>query len=99
MDGYVPSGWSNNSTLYTEVVRPYCRTCHLAQPEQFTSSDEWAEDGAILNTMICQKHDMPHSQVSYGVAGKIGFWNDRVAQQDMGNFLKSLGINSCLPSD
>lgn len=69
------------------------------RPEQFTSSDEWAEDGAILNTMICEKHDMPHSQVSHGVAGKIGFWNDRVAQQDMGNFLKSLGINSCLPSD
>jgi hypothetical protein len=99
VDGYVPSGWSDSPTLYTGVVRPYCRTCHLAQPEQFTSSGEWAESGAILNTMICQKHDMPHSQVSFGVGSKIGFWNDRVAQQDMGNFFKSLGINSCLPSD
>jgi hypothetical protein len=99
VDGYVPSGWSNNSTLYTGVVRPYCRTCHLAQPEQFTSSDEWAELGDTLNSMVCQKHDMPHSQVSFGVGSKIGFWNDRVAQQDMGNLFKSLGINSCLPSD
>jgi hypothetical protein len=100
VDGYVPSGWSNNSALYTGVVRPYCRTCHLAQPEQFTSSDEWAEGGALLNTMICTKHDMPHSQVSFGITGaKYGFWNDRVAQQDMGNFFKELGINSCLPRD
>lgn len=99
VDGFVPSGWSNNPTLYTGVVRPYCRTCHLAQPEQFTSSDEWAELGATLNTMVCQKHDMPHSQVSFGVGKTIGFWNDRVAQQDLGNFLKSLGTNSCLPSD
>jgi len=100
VDGYVPADWSNLSTLYTGVVRPYCRTCHLAQPEQFTSSDDWAELGPLLNTMICQKHDMPHSQVSFGLTGtKYGFWNDRVAQQDMGNFFKELGINSCLPSD
>src|SRR5712691_11105554 len=27
-DNYVPSGWSGNLSLYTNVVAPFCRTCH-----------------------------------------------------------------------
>src|SRR6266446_10812987 len=27
-DNYVPSGWSGNPSLYTNVVAPFCRTCH-----------------------------------------------------------------------
>jgi hypothetical protein len=28
-DTYVPSGWAANASLYTGVVAPYCRTCHI----------------------------------------------------------------------
>ena len=28
-DTYVPAGWSGNPSLYTGVVAPYCRTCHI----------------------------------------------------------------------
>ncbi|HYT16442.1 MAG TPA: hypothetical protein VEL80_08690 [Burkholderiales bacterium] len=27
-DTYVPAGWSANPSLYTNVVAPFCRTCH-----------------------------------------------------------------------
>jgi hypothetical protein len=29
LDSYVPAGWAGNSSLYTGVVAPYCRTCHI----------------------------------------------------------------------
>ena len=29
LDNYVPAGWSANPSLYTNVVAPYCRTCHI----------------------------------------------------------------------
>jgi K319-like protein len=28
-DSYVPAGWAGNPSLYTGVVAPYCRTCHI----------------------------------------------------------------------
>ena len=99
-DGYVPTGWSGDPTLYTGVIRPYCRMCHLAQPAPFTSSSDFADLAGNVSHEVCSKHTMPHSQVAYGLNGKkIGFWNDRVAQQDLGNFLKAAGVASCLPAD
>jgi Carboxypeptidase regulatory-like domain len=35
---FTPTGWQTNSTttaLYQTIPRPYCRTCHLAQPSTF----------------------------------------------------------------
>ncbi len=100
-DGYVPAGWTDYSTVYTGVVRPYCRMCHLAQPAPFTSAGDFAELADSVKNLVCTKHDMPHAQVPYGLSGtKIGFWNDRVAQQDLGNFLKAAGETGiCLPTD
>jgi len=28
-DNYLPTGWSGNPSLYTDVVAPFCRTCHM----------------------------------------------------------------------
>jgi hypothetical protein len=43
---------------------------------------------------------MPHAQVPFGIDGtKVGFWHDQIAQHDLGNFLQSQGIGSCLPHD
>lgn len=100
-DGWVPPGWSGNPVLYTSVIRPYCRMCHMAQAA--IALDDYPTFQGLanaVNDMVCTKHDMPHSEVAYGVSNtKVGFWNDRVAQQDLGTFLKSQGVNSCLPSD
>lgn len=104
VDGYVPPGWSDNPTLYTGVVRPYCRTCHLAQTLSFTSSSDFEGEPGTIENIICGSHDMPHSQVPFGLGSStnsttVGFWNDPVAQRDLGNFFKSEGVASCLPTD
>lgn len=108
VDGYVPSGWSDNPTLYTGVVRPYCRTCHLAQTLSFTSSSDFEGEPGTVQNIVCGSHDMPHAQVPFGISNigvftqngnTVGFWNDPVAQRDFGNFFKSQGVASCLPTD
>ena len=100
MDGFTPTGWADNPKLYQGVVRQYCRMCHMAQPESFTKSSDFVGFANQIQHEVCDTHDMPHAQVPFGVDGrKIGFWKDNVAQHDLGNFLKSQGINSCLPHD
>lgn len=103
VDGYVPPGWSDNPTLYTGVVRPYCRTCHLAQNLSFTASSDFEGNPGLIQSIVCGNHDMPHAQVPFGLDDStnnitVGFWNDPVAQRDFGNFFKSQGVASCLPT-
>jgi hypothetical protein len=101
VDGYIPPGWASNANLYQGVVRQYCRMCHMAQPETFTDLAGFQSFASQIEHQACDTHDMPHAQVPFGVNGKkIGFWNDLVAQHDLGNFLRSQGIsNTCLPHD
>jgi len=100
VDGFTPAGWADNPSLYQGVVRQYCRMCHIAQPESFTSSSDFVGFKNQIQHEVCETKDMPHAQVPFGVEGtKIGFWHDIVAQHDLGNFLQSQGINSCLPHD
>jgi hypothetical protein len=99
-DGWVPPGWLDNSSLYTSVVKPYCRTCHVAQPVPFTSYSDFEALIERLQQAVCEKHSMPHAQIPYGLDGKeIGFWNDRVAQEDLRSFFKGQGVNDCPPTD
>lgn len=99
-DGWVPPGWSANPVVYTSVIRPYCRTCHLAQGITLDDGSTFQDLAGTVNNMVCTQHDMPHSQVPFGIDGKkVGFWNDRVAQGDLGSFLKSAGTTSCLPTN
>ena len=99
VDGWVPPGWADNPTLYTSVVRPYCRTCHLAQPNPFTSTSDLEESAGSIAREICDNHAMPHAQIPYGVRKKIGFWNDRIAQHDLREFLTGLQVSNCMPDE
>ncbi|HXH65695.1 MAG TPA: hypothetical protein VNI81_00745 [Candidatus Limnocylindrales bacterium] len=100
LDGFTPAGWSDNPTLYHGVVRQYCRMCHIAQPESFAKASDFVGFAHQIQHEVCETHDMPHAQVPYGLDGKkIGFWHDQIAQHDLGNFLQSQGISSCLPHD
>lgn len=64
---YVPPGWSTGrvpTKLYTSVVKPFCRTCHLSQ----TSGMDWTTyDGftAFKNQIVddvCEGHSMPQAE-------------------------------------
>lgn len=99
-DGWVPPGWSDHATLYTSVVRPYCRTCHLAQPIPFTEYSDFEDLVERLEAAVCTKHTMPHAQVPFGLDGKeVGFWRDVVAQKDLRDFFASQGVQDCPPED
>lgn len=96
----VLAAWADNPTLYQGVVRQYCRTCHVAQPQSFTKFSDFQGFANIIEHEVCDTHDMPHAQVPFGVDGtNIGFWHDLVAQHDLGNFLHEQGIDTCLPHD
>jgi hypothetical protein len=108
VDGFVPQGWADNPTLYTGVVRQYCRMCHVSESLAFTASSDFTDHADLIQSLVCGKHDMPHAQVPYGIAyefdingpgASVGFWHDAVAQRDLGQFFQNQGIKSCLPSD
>jgi hypothetical protein len=72
---FTPAGWTdNNSThakLYTSVVAPYCRTCHVAMGEATNSSVlDWTQFSnfqafsGTIGAEVCAKgaHLMPHAE-------------------------------------
>jgi hypothetical protein len=65
--GAVPSGWSGNwneKQLYTNVVAPYCRTCHSSRDDAFSWSTyegfSALQSDILLQTCVAQ--DMPHAE-------------------------------------
>src|SRR5208282_3624639 len=107
-DVYFPTGWAGNRTLYAEVVKPYCRMCHLAQPTTFFQSTDFSP--LFVPSFLCTQNDMPHAEVPFGgpaasngffantVNPFIGnndasvFWLNSVAQNEAQT---ALGISSC----
>ncbi len=69
---YVPSGWSSESTLYREVVKPYCRTCHAANAAN-TGIDFLSFSGFAARPIeyyVCDEKLMPHAELTFQK-----FWN------------------------
>ena len=67
-DDYVPPGWTNPSTsdFYLNYVRPYCRTCHLADETiDFTTYQGFRQLGAAVKTDVCAAHVMPQAEVTW----------------------------------
>jgi hypothetical protein len=105
-DIYFPSGWSGSQKVYSELVKPYCRMCHMAQsPTFFNSSDL----NATAQNFVCTLKDMPHAEVPFGGPATIDlsgslrnpfnqqddrthFWLDSVAINDLKT---ALNISSC----
>ncbi|WP_428264769.1 hypothetical protein [Haliangium sp.] len=75
-DLYVPNGWSGNADdtrLYREVVKPYCRMCHVARPGlDFSTASQFRSLSASVNYAVCQAHYMPHAEVT-----QKRFWDSR----------------------
>jgi len=72
-EGYIPAGWHSNEALYLEVVKPYCRTCHIALDAKFDSDPQfnlaYARQGfsrrGTYKSMCGKNRTMPHTLVTY----------------------------------
>lgn len=71
-----PGSWPTNQALYDDVVRPVCRTCHVAAP--FNSAGltwdtlaKMTAESPSIQSQVCgpgsasPHHQMPHAQVPY----------------------------------
>lgn len=66
-DGFVASGYAGDPGLYNNVVKPYCRTCHIAQAG-FPLSDPTYVD--VAQPAVFNGFYMPHAQLT-----NHNFWN------------------------
>lgn len=90
-DTYVPSGWSGNASLYTTVVAPYCRTCHLvrgsgAQSDiDFHTLAKFAGYKDRIKTHVFDRGNMPLALLVYE-----DFWQDTSSVQALANYIDSV---------
>lgn len=87
---FVPSGWSStsyipgtgitNRDVYVEVVKPSCRTCHVAMATSFDSEAAFRPFASLLSSYVCgnvgaderTRYAMPNSLVTFD-----RFWSGR----------------------
>lgn len=68
---FVPTGWSGHEVLYRQVVKPYCRSCHVAlfdgsDSRAFTSFTDFSGLERAIESAVCSNGmDMPHAQVTW----------------------------------
>lgn len=67
MDTYVPPGWSGKPNVYAIIIKPYCRTCHMAMADylDLTEYTQFTSLAARIQDSACVKKDMPHAAVPY----------------------------------
>jgi hypothetical protein len=86
---FVPTGWSGQEVTYREVVKPYCRGCHVtlddaAAAPAITDFNSYAElNGLRFTAMnrVCELHDMPHAEVT-----RKRFWQSPARGHFIGEF-------------
>jgi hypothetical protein len=86
---FVPAGWSTHASLYNSVVKPYCRTCHLALvPEDpnnglaFQTFEQFRLFNFEHSARVCgldvgvtrKRYSMPNSLVTFNL-----LWSDATA--------------------
>jgi cytochrome c5 len=87
---YVPDDWKvadNPGTpnvneanaalvIYNSVVRPYCRTCHIAANPaldlDWTRYDKFVQAAPRIKAAVCISHAMPQAEVTW-----LKFWKER----------------------
>ncbi len=68
--GFVPPGWATpaaSADLYSRVVKPACRTCHVAQDGiiNWTQSNDFDSFSGFIKTLVCEERVMPHAIVTF----------------------------------
>ncbi len=107
-DGFVPTGWSAQPTLYTDVVRTSCRTCHVDRDPPLDwnlfsggsiaydyAATGFKENGPIIQPFLCEMRIMPHALVPY-----VAFWSNStsVSSPNRLSELQTAGLDGFLPS-
>lgn len=65
-EDYVPSGWSSEAYVYQNVVRPYCRGCHVSIGGlEFGEFANLLAAGGRISTHVCTTRQMPHAELTY----------------------------------
>jgi hypothetical protein len=103
-DTYVPSGWKSAgkgpTQLYTEVVKPYCRTCHLSyvynssnstRHLEFLSFAQFNGESPAIGDYVCKEGQGPMPQAEQT---QTRFWKSS-ARAHLVNAFKITG--SCAP--
>ena len=65
-DHYVPVSWAGKEDVYRQVIKPYCRTCHLAvRPDVIASAQQFQGQSTRLQAVLCNIGSMPHAEVPF----------------------------------
>jgi hypothetical protein len=91
-DDAVPSGWTGKETLYLQVIRPTCRSCHVSRdaPRGFDTFADFNSRGATSLSFICSTRTMPNALVN-----NERFWLQHLPQSvggSMAGVLKASGV-------
>lgn len=91
-DTAVPSGWSQQTGLYRQVVGPHCASCHVAQrgPFNFRSWGNMLQNKNAVQKAVCQDFTMPHSEILFRK-----FWTEGIPGSLPGLLSTSLGFSTC----
>jgi hypothetical protein len=90
---FIPSGWSQQTGLYRQVVRPYCVMCHLAGPSNldFSNYGNFQSSLGMMFAAVCKAHTMPHSELQFQ-----SFWTKPTGAIDIPGLLAvTTGNPSC----
>jgi hypothetical protein len=108
-DGFVPTGWASQPTLYTDVVRTSCRTCHVNRDAPidwhkfsggnllFDYADTgFKQNGPTIEPYLCEFRIIPHSKVTY-----ISFWSNSTSVSNPNRLseIRNAGLDDFTPSD
>jgi hypothetical protein len=105
---FVPNGWAGNPTLYTDVIRTSCRTCHVNRDApldwaKFTGTSLLSNPataglrqyGPVVEPFVCGIRFMPHAKVPY-----INFWANSSAASNPNRVteLRNAGLDDFTPA-
>jgi hypothetical protein len=89
-DTYVPAGWNTNPSLYTNVVAPFCRTCHSLRGTKnqddidFMTVAKFQGYAGRIKSHVFDRGTMPLALIVYD-----DFWKSS-APDTLANFINPL---------
>jgi mono/diheme cytochrome c family protein len=91
----IPAGWAGHEALYTDVVVPSCRACHLVRGTagqsdiDFDSFAKFAASADQVRPHVYDRGDMPLAKIVYDA-----FWNDATRPSELADFLAANGADT-----
>lgn len=97
----LPSGWSSAPDTYRQVVRPYCRGCHISMPTgplTFSTSANFDSLAGVIGPDVCDGDSDPMNRVAMSMphawqTAKL-FWTSDARAKLFGALKGNLGQTS-----